>query len=146
MTSYSIGMKIKLLREFRKLLQKELADKVGITASVLSAYEADDHSPGINVLKKIAAACNMHPVYFFDNLTPIAYHAFLGDFEFTHQLHSLPDQVQKYFKVAIKAAYAQALIDQNNPLAQTTTESIQIAQGVNGLDGYFHAVMKMQQT
>lgn len=51
-----IGEKIKLSREERKITQKELAEKAGISNTYLSDIERMRTNPSIKVLKQIADA------------------------------------------------------------------------------------------
>lgn len=55
----TIGEKIKTLRKERKLTQKELAHKIGITASTVTKYENGQLEPNIEVLNKIATTFNI---------------------------------------------------------------------------------------
>lgn len=55
----AIGEKIKTLRKERKLTQKELAHKIGVTASTVTKYENGQLEPKIEVLNKIATNFNI---------------------------------------------------------------------------------------
>ena len=50
----AIGEKIKTLRKERKLTQKELAHKIGVTASTITKYEIGQLEPNIEVLNRIS--------------------------------------------------------------------------------------------
>lgn len=55
----TIGEKIKTLRKERKLTQKELAHKIGVTAPTVTKYENGQLEPNIEVLNRIANTFNM---------------------------------------------------------------------------------------
>lgn len=57
------GQRIKLLRQSKGLTQKQMADKLGLTKSVISAYETDMRMPSYDVLVKIAAHFNVTTDY-----------------------------------------------------------------------------------
>lgn len=50
----NFGEKLKILRTARGLTQQQLATRIGITKSVISAYESSMRSPSLDSLKKIA--------------------------------------------------------------------------------------------
>ncbi|MGN7167923.1 helix-turn-helix domain-containing protein [Paenibacillus cellulositrophicus] len=50
----SLGDRIKYLRERKKLVQKELAEKAGLTIVQLSRYETNDRKPDPDTLKRLA--------------------------------------------------------------------------------------------
>ena len=50
----NIGEKIKMLRKEKKLTQKELAKKIGVTASTVTKYENGQLEPNIEVLNRIS--------------------------------------------------------------------------------------------
>jgi transcriptional regulator with XRE-family HTH domain len=52
----TLGEAIKSLRAAAGIMQRELADRVGITASMLSLVEADKREPSITVLRGIGRA------------------------------------------------------------------------------------------
>lgn len=55
----TIGEKIKTLRKERKLTQKELAHKIGVTASTITKYEIGQLEPNLEALNKIADIFNI---------------------------------------------------------------------------------------
>lgn len=55
----TLGEKIKILRKVNNLTQKELALKIGITASTITKYENGQLEPNIEVLNKIATTFNI---------------------------------------------------------------------------------------
>lgn len=55
----AIGEKIKTLRKERKLTQKELANKIGITAPTVTKYENGQLEPNLEVLNRIATTFNI---------------------------------------------------------------------------------------
>lgn len=50
-----LGGKLRALRRAKGLTQKQLADQLGMTKSVISAYETDLRSPSYDVLIRIAS-------------------------------------------------------------------------------------------
>ena len=55
--------KLKALRTAKKLSQKELADIIGVTKSVVSFYESGDRFPSYDVLVKISCVFNVTTDY-----------------------------------------------------------------------------------
>ena len=49
------GMRLWLLRQAKNMTQKQLADQLRLTKSVISAYETDLRLPSYDILIKIAA-------------------------------------------------------------------------------------------
>lgn len=49
------GMRLRLLRQAKNMTQKQLADQLRLTKSVISAYETDLRLPSYDILIKIAA-------------------------------------------------------------------------------------------
>lgn len=62
-----IGEKIKTLRKERKLTQKELAYKVGVTASTITKYETGQLEPNLETLNRIADTFNISISNLIDN-------------------------------------------------------------------------------
>lgn len=65
----SIGKNIKQLRKQKKLTQKELAEKAGISEISIRQYENDKRNPKIEQVDKIAKALNVHIVDIMDDYT-----------------------------------------------------------------------------
>lgn len=63
------GQRIRQARKANKLSQKELADKLGVSASMVGQYENDLRNPKFETLKKIAGALNMSPIELLDERT-----------------------------------------------------------------------------
>ena len=61
------GSKLKKLRENQGLLQKELADKIGISLSSISMYERGERQPDNDTLKKLSQYFNVSIDYLLDN-------------------------------------------------------------------------------
>lgn len=49
------GNKLKMLRNGRHFTQKQIADKLGLTKSVISAYETSTRYPSYDILIKISS-------------------------------------------------------------------------------------------
>lgn len=59
----SIGLKIKELRSVKKITQKQLSDKSGISKRMISAYEADENDIPLSKLRNIASSLGVSIVY-----------------------------------------------------------------------------------
>ena len=64
--SKSMGAKIKELRETAGMTQTELADKVGVSKSVVSAYEKGIRNPSNKTLQLIANTFGVSLLSFFE--------------------------------------------------------------------------------
>lgn len=62
----SMGEKIKDLREKSGMTQMELADKLGLSKSVISAYEKGIRNPSYKILPLLAQTFNVTELYFFE--------------------------------------------------------------------------------
>jgi len=49
------GMRLRLLRQSKNMTQRQLADQLRLTKSVISAYETDLRMPSYDILVKIAS-------------------------------------------------------------------------------------------
>ncbi|AEE91105.1 Helix-turn-helix domain protein [Tepidanaerobacter acetatoxydans Re1] len=65
MENANIGKKLQLYREQKKITMRELAEKAGITPSMLSQIENGQVNPSINTLKMISIALNVPMFKFF---------------------------------------------------------------------------------
>jgi transcriptional regulator with XRE-family HTH domain len=63
----SPGERIRLLRERRGLLQKELAEKTGLSVQTISNLERGKGAPSISTIKKIAETLGVPPTVFFED-------------------------------------------------------------------------------
>ena len=61
-----MGDKIKDLREKFGMTQTELAEKLGVSKSVVSAYEKGIRNPSYKVLPLLAKTFNVTELYFFE--------------------------------------------------------------------------------
>lgn len=62
----TMGTKIKDLREKAGMTQTELANKLGLSKSVISAYEKGIRNPSFKILPLIAQTFNVTELYFFE--------------------------------------------------------------------------------
>ena len=62
----SMGTKIKNLREKAGMTQTELAEKLGLSKSVISAYEKGIRNPSFKILPLLAQTFNVTELYFFE--------------------------------------------------------------------------------
>ena len=58
-----MGCKLRELRQANGITQKEVADRIGVTASVISAYENDIRLPSYSALIKLTALYNVSADY-----------------------------------------------------------------------------------
>lgn len=65
-------MNIKELRALRGLSQKELADKMGISAQQLNSYESGQRNPGNKILPALADALGVSSAYLRGNAQRLA--------------------------------------------------------------------------
>jgi transcriptional regulator with XRE-family HTH domain len=105
------GEKILLLRKFVGLLQKELAELIGVSESRVSEYENDVYAPSPEMLALIASKCNMHIGYFFDNIPPSDYYQVGKDLKYAYYLSQLPDDVRRFQRKMLRHAYKVQLND-----------------------------------
>ena len=63
----TLGSKIKRARSAKKMTQLQLSEVVGVNRASIAQYETDTFVPPINTLKKIADACDVDMLYFFDD-------------------------------------------------------------------------------
>lgn len=61
-----IGEKIKKARKALKLTQKDLAEKIGVSAIAISRYEKNTRIPNTDILFKICNALKISPLSFID--------------------------------------------------------------------------------
>lgn len=67
---YSIGAKLKTIRDERNLSQRELAQKSGVSANAISLIERNENSPSVATLQNLATALNVKMSFFFDEDEP----------------------------------------------------------------------------
>lgn len=60
------GDKLKYLRQQAGLTQKQLADQLGVTKSVVSFYERSERTPSPDVLRKLAAVFHVSTDFLLD--------------------------------------------------------------------------------
>ncbi len=63
----TLGSKIKRARSAKKMTQLQLSEVVGVNRASIAQYETDTFVPPISTLKKIADACDVDMLYFFDD-------------------------------------------------------------------------------
>ena len=61
-----IGEKLRSLRKKHKLDQKELGDKLGLSASTIGMYENDRRNPDVRTLRRLAEYFGVSVSFFFD--------------------------------------------------------------------------------
>lgn len=66
MKDFDVGARLKAIRKARKMSQRELATKSGVTNGLISLIEGNKSSPSISSLKKILSVLGMTLSDFFD--------------------------------------------------------------------------------
>jgi transcriptional regulator with XRE-family HTH domain len=67
---YSLGSKLRTIRNERGLSQRELAHASGVSPNAISLIERDENSPSVSTLQSLASALNIRMSYFFDEYEP----------------------------------------------------------------------------
>jgi transcriptional regulator with XRE-family HTH domain len=77
---FSLGAKLRAIRDERHLSQRELAQLSGISPNAISLIERDENSPSVSTLQSLAGALNIKMSYFFEDEEPVhILHARSGD-------------------------------------------------------------------
>jgi len=63
---FSLGNRLRALRTERRLSQRDLATKAGISTNAVSLIERNEISPSVSTLQSLARALNIKISYFFD--------------------------------------------------------------------------------
>lgn len=63
MVNIKMGERLKALRQSKQLTLKQVSERVGVSISVLSAYEVEDRHPSYNVLLKLATLYDVSTDY-----------------------------------------------------------------------------------
>jgi transcriptional regulator with XRE-family HTH domain len=63
---FSLGGKLRAIRDERGLSQRELAQRSGLSANAISLIERDENSPSVATLQSLATALQIKISYFFD--------------------------------------------------------------------------------
>lgn len=63
----SLGERLRQLRTERRLSQRDLAARAGISTNSVSLIERDEISPSVSTLQSLASALNIKISYFFDD-------------------------------------------------------------------------------
>lgn len=64
---FSLGAKLRYIRDERGYSQRELAEKAGISTNAVSLIERDESSPSVATLQALAAALGVKMSYFFED-------------------------------------------------------------------------------
>ena len=75
----TIGERIRAARRRANLSQKELADKLGVSASMIGQYENDLRNPKLSTLQKISEVLGVHWTCFVDIFTAEAFDSGISD-------------------------------------------------------------------
>ena len=94
----SIGQRIKIARSKAVLSQKELAEKLGVSASMIGQYESDIRRPKFETIQKIANALGVSPLYLMEGNAEDAYP---GIFRVPHTVAIDTDKINKEFGITI---------------------------------------------
>lgn len=63
MKNIKMGEKLKALRQSKQLTLKQVSERVGVSISVLSAYEVEDRHPSYHILLKLATMYDVSTDY-----------------------------------------------------------------------------------
>ena len=63
---FSVGAKLRAIRDERGLSQRELAQRAGVSANAISLIERDENSPSVATLQSLASALQIKMSYFFE--------------------------------------------------------------------------------
>lgn len=63
MVNIKMGERLKSLRKSKQLTLKQVSERVGVSISVLSAYEVEDRHPSYHILLKLATLYNVSTDY-----------------------------------------------------------------------------------
>ncbi|HZK55592.1 MAG TPA: helix-turn-helix transcriptional regulator [Desulfosporosinus sp.] len=85
-----IGDKIKKLRARKAMTQKQLAEKIGVSTSMIGMYETNDRKPSYNTLTKIANHFRVSTDYLLGNTKDPQQHIITDD--------ELPDILRPFLK------------------------------------------------
>jgi len=69
---FSLGTRLRAIRDERGLSQRELAHRSGLSANAISLIERDENSPSVSTLQSLATALNVKMSYFFEDEEPEA--------------------------------------------------------------------------
>lgn len=64
--AYSLGEKLRQLRNERNISQRDLAQMAGLSPNSISLIERDETSPSVATLQSLATALNIRMSYFFE--------------------------------------------------------------------------------
>lgn len=62
----SLGARLRAVRDERKLSQRELAQRAGVSTNAISLIERDENSPSVATLQNLASALHVKMSYFFE--------------------------------------------------------------------------------
>lgn len=63
MVNIKMGERLKTLRQSKQLTLKQVSERVGVSISVLSAYEVEDRHPSYHILLKLATLYDVSTDY-----------------------------------------------------------------------------------
>lgn len=63
MVNIKMGERLKALRQSKQLTLKQVSERVGVSISVLSAYEVEDRHPSYHILLKLATLYDVSTDY-----------------------------------------------------------------------------------
>lgn len=144
----NIGNKIKDLREQNNLTQKQLGEKIGVSAVSITRYEKGERTPGINRLKKIADIFDVDVNYFinYDNFQNLKSNKneLLKNLNIDESIfNKLPDSFQDYTFIHFSDIPLNFL-KLNNFLNKLDNEELKKEGSslYNELDNYYHLEFK----
>ena len=126
----AIGKRIKEVRTYLRIQQKEMAQKLGITSAHLSEIEKGKSSPSIELVMKITKIYNMSLEYIFLNRGNMIYSDANSEsekFTFDSKITSAEKLVwmmkkSHYFTILLQGAASKIMIEQNDLIRKTISE------------------------
>ena len=64
--AYKIGSRIRMFREAKRMSQKELGERIGISGARVSNWEQGSHRPDVDLLARICEVLNVSPSELLD--------------------------------------------------------------------------------
>ena len=102
----TLGQKIREIRRSRKITQKELAEKIGLTTTQISRWEQDHVTPRSRNLQDLAKALDISEEE-FEDLTPAAPLQLLVEdpelLEIVTQINTLNTEQRKALKLVLQS-------------------------------------------
>lgn len=100
MAIYDFGVRLKELREAKRLSQADVAERLGVTRSTISGYECNTITPSVEQLVKLAVLYNTSLDYMMGMEN--RYHLYLDDLSESQQ-RTILDMVERLKQEFLKS-------------------------------------------